>query len=84
MILVGLHIPKDLNTRISRQQFLNPNPAAYSNNEINSDKNHETYTCFSAVVRGETHSKIDDLSICPPNNILYLFRLLVIPYTCKP
>ena len=28
-----------------------------------------------------THRKIDDLSICPPNIILYLFRLLVIPYT---
>ena len=30
---------------------------------------------------GATYSKIDDLSICPPNIILDLMRLLVIPYT---
>ena len=27
---------------------------AHTNNEINSEKNHETYTCFSAVVGGNT------------------------------
>ena len=54
---------------------------AYTNNEINSEINHETYTCFSAVVAGATHRTIDELYICPPNIILELFRLLVIPYS---
>ena len=31
---------------------------------------------------GATLSRIDDLSICPPNIILYLFCLLAIPYSC--
>ena len=53
--------------------------AAYTNNEINSGKNHETFTLFSAVVGGATHRKI--CSICPPNIILEFFCLLVIPYT---
>ena len=53
---------------------------AYSNNEINSGKNHETYTLFSAAVREETHGKNDNLFICPPNVILDLFRLLALPY----
>ena len=43
--------------------------SAYTNKEINSGENHETYTCFSAVVGEATHRKIDDLSICPPNII---------------
>ena len=37
--------------------------AAYTNNEINSGKNHESYTCFSAVVEGQHDGKIDDISI---------------------
>ena len=31
---------------------------------------------------GATNSKIDDFSICPPNIVLDLFRLLGIPYSC--
>ena len=38
-------------------------------NEINLEKNHETYTRF---VVGGTHCKIDDLSICTPNIILFI------------
>ncbi len=37
-------------------------------------------TSFSAVVGGGgTFSRIDDLFICPPNIILYLYHLLAIP-----
>ena len=35
---------------------------------------------FSAVW-GASHSRIDNLFICPPNVILDLFRLLAIPYS---
>ena len=34
---------------------------AYTNNEINSEKNHETYTCLQLA----THRRIDDLSSAP-------------------
>ena len=43
--------------------------SAYTNKEINSER------------WGATHRKIDDLSVCPQNIILDLFRLLVIPYS---
>ena len=50
---------------------------AYTNNEINSEENHEFCTWFSAVVGwGAPHSKIDDLSIYPPNIILDLLDWL--------
>ena len=55
--------------------------AAYTNNEINSEKN--LYMVFSCRW-GAPHRKIDHLLICPPNIILDLFHLLVIPYTCLP
>ena len=54
---------------------------AYTNNEINLERNHETCMCFSSVVGGATCRKIDDLSICPKNIILDLFLLLVVPYS---
>ena len=54
---------------------------AYTNNEINSWKNQETDTWFSAVV--VSLGRFDNLYICPPNIILNLFRLLAIPYSCS-
>ena len=44
-------------------------------------KNTKPIRVFSCRV-GSTHSRIDDLYICPPNIILDLFRLLVISYSC--
>ena len=56
---------------------------AYSNNEINSEKITKPVRVFQlSLGGGTTHSKIDDLSICPPIIILDLFCLLVIPHTC--
>ena len=59
--------------------FIHSNPA-YTNNKINSEKNHESCRW------GSTHSRTDDRYICPPPpQILlqiYLFRLLVTPYSC--
>ena len=52
---------------------------AYTNNEINSGKNHETYTCFSAVVGGQHIVKLTTSPFAPPNIILKFPRLLVIP-----
>ena len=53
---------------------------SYTNNKINWKimKPTRIFNCRC----GETNSKIDDLSICPPNIILDLFLLLVIPYSC--
>ena len=45
--------------QVTIQKCLNP---AYTNNENNSGKNHETFTCFSAVV-GWQH--IVKLTTCP-------------------
>ncbi len=53
--------------------------SAYTNNEINSEKNKKPIRAFQLSL-GATHRKVDDLSICPPNIILDLFRLLVISY----
>ena len=46
--------------------------SAYTNNEINSEENHETYTRFSAVV-GEEH--IIKLTTFPfsPQILFYIF-----------
>ena len=57
------------------------NDAAYANYEINLGINHETYVFFSCRW-WTTHSKIDNLSICPPNIFLDLFPFLLIPYSC--
>ena len=39
--------------------------AAYTNNEINSEKNYETYTCFSAVVGGQHIAKLTTSPFAP-------------------
>ena len=67
--------PEIKNTNLT---FLNIK-AAYTNNEINSKKKRQPIRIFSCS--WDAHSRIDDLSICPPHIILYLFRLLAIPYS---
>ncbi len=49
---------------------------ANTNNEINSNLS-VIFSCRCGV----THSRIDDLFICPPIIILDLFHLLAIPYS---
>ena len=65
----------------SGQKFESPIIAACTNNEINSEGNHETYTCFSAVVGGQHIVKLTTSPFSPK----YYFRFIsLVGYTLFP
>ena len=68
--------PKFLNMLLSIVR-LKP---AYTNNEINSGKNHETYTCISVVVGGQHIVKLTTSPLAL-QILIQIFFLLVIPCT---